>query len=71
MSDVRADLILELLRAIRATQAEHTGTLGELRERVGLLEGQCASISRRLDRVTGDVEQIPRRLDLAEAPAPR
>jgi hypothetical protein len=41
--------------------------MAEVKERLGLLEGQCASISRRLDRQSGDIEQIKRRLNLADA----
>jgi hypothetical protein len=67
MSD---NLVLEHLRAIRATRAEHTTMLTEIRERVGLLGGQYASIGRRVDRLSGDVKQVKRRLDIAEAPQP-
>ena len=43
------------------------GDMIEVKERLGLLEGISASMSRRVDRVGGDVEQIKRRLSLAEA----
>ena len=65
MSD---NLVLELLRAIRGDIAELRADNVELRERMGLLEGQASSISRRLDRLVGDVSQVRRRLDLADAP---
>jgi hypothetical protein len=39
----------------------------ELTERVGILEGQYASISRRVDRIGGDVDLIKKRLNLADA----
>jgi hypothetical protein len=67
MSDQRADLMLELLRAIRGDLAEIKTDLAELRQRVGLLEGQYASLSSRVDRIACDVLQIRRRLDLVEA----
>lgn len=63
-------LVLEELQAIRAIQAEHTVMLAEIRDRVGLLEGHHASLSRRMDRLSGDVALIRRRLDLVEAPHP-
>jgi predicted nuclease with TOPRIM domain len=36
----------------------------EVKERLGPLEAQYSSISRRTDRVSGDVEQIRRWLDI-------
>lgn len=69
MSDQGPDnLVLNLLRQIRAKQGEHTADLLEVKERLGLIEGNGASISRRLDRVAGDVELIKRRLELIDAP---
>jgi len=67
MSDQRADLMLELLRAIRGDLAEIKTDLVELRQHIGLLGGQYASLSSRVDRIAGDVLQIKRRLDLVEA----
>jgi len=64
MSD---NLILELLRAIRTDIGEIKAGIIELKERVGLVEQQCSSLSRRLDRVAGDVEIIKRRLNLVDA----
>lgn len=60
-------LVLDLLRAIRGDITEIKTDIVELKERVGLLEGATASVSRRLDRVGGDVEHIKRRLDLVSA----
>lgn len=60
------NLVLELLSATRGDIAEVRADVLELKERVGLLESQCASLSRRLDRVAGDVEQIKRRLSLVD-----
>ena len=64
MSD---NLVLELLRAIRGDIGEIKADLIEVKERLGILESQYASLSRRLDRLTGDVEQIKRRLDIVPA----
>lgn len=65
MSD---NLVLELLRAIRADIADLKHDTTEVKERIGFLEGGYASLSRRVDRIAGDVEQIKRRLGLIEAP---
>lgn len=67
MSDPGADLMLDLLRAIRAEQAEIRTDLAEIKERLGILESQYASLSRRMDRLVGDIEQVKRRLGLIEA----
>ena len=67
MSDQRGDLVLELLRAIRGDLAEMKADLVELKQHVGLLEVQYASLSGRVDRIGGDVVLIKRRLDLVEA----
>jgi hypothetical protein len=61
------NLVLDLLHAIRGDIASLKSNAAELKERVGLLEAQDASISRGLDRVGGDAEQIKRRLDLVGA----
>ena len=67
MSDGPANLVLEMLRAIRGDLAEMKPDLVEVKEGLGLLEGQYASMSRRLDRLSGDMEQVRRRLNLIEA----
>ena len=64
MSD---DVVLGLLRAIRGDVADLRGDMVEVKERLGLLRGQCASLSRLMNRLLGDVEQIKRRLDLVDA----
>ena len=38
-------------------------------ERLGLLAGSYSSLSRRVDRLAGDMERVTRRLDIADAPA--
>ena len=67
MSDERADLILEHLRAIRSDIAEIKTDLVEIKQRIGFLEGQYANLSSRVDRMAGDIVLIKRRLDLVEA----
>ena len=67
MSEQRGDLILDMLRAIRGDLADVKTDLTELKQRVGLLQGQYASLSARVDRIAGDVVLIKRRLDLVEA----
>jgi hypothetical protein len=66
MSD---NIVLELLRAIRGDIAGLRADMVEVKERLGLLEATGAPVSRRMDRVGGDVEQIKRRLDLVDTPA--
>jgi hypothetical protein len=66
MSDERSDLILTMLRAIRADIADIKADISELRHRVGLLEVAYSTMQQRMDRMAGDVEQIKRRLDLVE-----
>ena len=56
-----------MLRAIRGDLAEVKVDLAESKQRVGLLKGQYASLSARIDRIAGDVVLIKRRLDLVEA----
>ena len=67
MSEDRADLILEHLRVIRGDIPEIKTDLVEIKQRLGLLEAQHASVSGRVDRIAGDVAPIKRRLDLVEA----
>jgi hypothetical protein len=67
MSDAQPNLILDLLRAMRGDLGEIKVDLTEIKQRVGLLEGQYASLSARVDRIAGDVGLIKRQLDLVEA----
>lgn len=65
MSD---NILLDLLRAIRGDIADIKVDLLEIKERLGLLESGYSSLSRRVDRMGGDVERIKRRLEIAHAP---
>jgi predicted nucleic acid-binding Zn-ribbon protein len=67
MSEERGDLILEHLRPIRSEIGDLKTSMVEVKERLGFLEAQYASISRRVDRIDGRLERIERRLDLVEA----
>jgi predicted nucleic acid-binding Zn-ribbon protein len=63
-AEVTNELIYETLRAIQATLARHSEDLREIKERLGILEMQYASLSRRVDKIEERVERIERRLDL-------
>lgn len=67
MSTGPDNLVLDLLRAIRSDIGELKADMTEVKERLGMLEGQYASLSRRIDRQGGDIELIRRRLNLVEA----
>ena len=69
MSDRPEDLVLVLLRGIRDDVSHLRTDAAEIKERLGLLEAGYASLSRRVDRIGGDIERIKVRLDLVEAPA--
>lgn len=55
-------IVLEHLRAIRATQDRHTLDFHEVKQRLGLLEQQYASISNRVDRVGQRLDHVDKRL---------
>ena len=63
----KSDPLNDLVRAIRADIAEVRTDLSEVKERLGIPESQYAGLSRRIDRLGGDVELIRRRLDLVDA----
>ena len=60
-------LTLNLLRAIRGDVGEIKADLSEIKQRLGFLEAGYASLSRRVDRIGGDVERIKTRLDIVDA----
>jgi len=72
MSDERADLILTMLRAIRAEQSARREKLDEIIVRLGRevagSHGDYASLSVRLDNLDRGVGRIERRLELVEVP---
>lgn len=61
---VSNELLSETLKAIQATLVRHGDDLREIKERLGLLEMQYASLSRRVDKIEERVERIERRLEL-------
>lgn len=68
MSDKGTDEpIFETLKRIQETLALHTQYHLETKERLGFLEQQYASISRRVDRIDERLERVEKRLDLVEA----
>lgn len=74
MSPATENLVLEHLRAIRATQDRHTedfreikGRLGIVETQIGILTAQYAVISNRLDRMEERILRIEKRLDLVKA----
>ncbi|MCA3435870.1 MAG: hypothetical protein INF48_00960 [Rhodobacter sp.] len=58
------ELLFETLKAIQGTLARHGEDLREIKERLGILEMQYASLSRRVDRIEERLERVERRLDL-------
>jgi phage shock protein A len=61
------NIVLEHLRAIRADTGEIKTDVVEIKERLGLIESQYGNLSRRVDRLGGDFEQIKRRRNLIDA----
>jgi chromosome segregation ATPase len=84
MSDERGDLILSMLRAIRAEQAAQREKLDEIISRLGTLEREVASLtlrfaemrvdfanlSVRIDHLDSRLRRIEQRLELVETPTP-
>ena len=57
-------LTLAYLRRLNTNMDSLITDMRGIRERLGILESQYASLSRRVDRLGGDVEQIKRRLNI-------
>jgi hypothetical protein len=77
MSDERADLVLNMLRAIRATQDEHGRKLDEVITRLSALERDFAGMKMdfagmhvRLDNISRRLDRVERRLDLVDERTP-
>jgi len=84
MNDERADLILNMLRAIRAEQAAQREKLDEIISRIGALEREVATLtlrfaemkvdfanlSVRIDNIDRRLSRVEQRLELVEVPAP-
>jgi hypothetical protein len=69
MSDQPEKLIVVYLRRIDTKVDDLRQGMIEVKERLGLIETQYASLSRRVDRMGGDIERINKRLDLTETHA--
>jgi len=76
VSDERADLILNMLRAIRAKQEEHDRKFDEVITRLGALERDFggmkldfAGMHARLDNIGRRLDRVERRLELVDEPS--
>ncbi len=67
MSDQPENLMLVYLRRLDVKMDGIAADMREVKERLGILESQYASLSRRVDRMGGEVEEIRRRLDIVPA----
>ena len=68
MSDnVTDELIYETLKRMQEMLSVHTQYHLETKGRLGFIEQQYASISRRIDRIDERLERVERRLELVEA----
>jgi predicted nuclease with TOPRIM domain len=68
MVEASLEMLQTMVQRLLDGQAELKSDVIEVKERLGLIEGQYASLSRRVDRMGGDVDHIKRRLDLVDAP---
>ena len=69
MAESPKNLILEHLRYIRGAVDGLRDDVLEVKNRLGLVDETCASLSRRLDRLDERVGRIERRLDITPVPA--
>lgn len=60
------NIVLEQLPHIRGAVDAVRDDIREIKQRLGLLENQYASMSSRIDRIDGRIERIERRLELTE-----
>jgi predicted nucleic acid-binding Zn-ribbon protein len=65
-AEVTNELLLETLKAIQGTLTRLVDGIHEVKERLGILEMQYASLSNRMDRMDLRIERIERRLGLVE-----
>ena len=63
-AEVTNELLFETLKAMQATLVRISDDMREVKERLGILEMQYASLSRRVDKIEERVERIERRLEL-------
>jgi len=60
-------IVLEYLRPIHGAVDGLREDMREVKNRLGILENQYASLSIRIDRLDARMERIEKRLDLTEA----
>ena len=65
-AEVTNELLLETLKAIQGTLTRLVDDIHEVKERLGILEMQYASLSNRMDRMDLRIERIERRVGLVE-----
>ena len=63
---VTNELIYETLKRMQETLSLHTQYHLETKERLGFIEQQYASISRRVDRIDARLDRVEKRLGLVE-----
>ena len=64
---VTNELIYETLKRMQETLSLHTQYHLEAKQRLGFIEQQYASVSRRVDRIDERLDRIEKRLDLVDA----
>lgn len=67
MAEPSLELIQTMVQRVLDQVSELRGDMVEVKERLGLLDLSNASRSRRVDRMSGDIDLIKRRLDLVPA----
>ena len=60
------DYLREQFARVHVKLDQVIGDVVEVKERLGLLEGSYASLSRRVDRMSADVERIKVRFELVD-----
>ena len=66
-AEVTNEQLFETLKGIQATLSKIGDDMHEVKERLGILEMQYASLSNRMDRMDLRIGRIERRLGLIEA----
>jgi predicted nucleic acid-binding Zn-ribbon protein len=64
--EVTNELLLETLKAVQSGVSRLHDDMREVKERLGILEMQYASLSNRFDRIDQRLERVERRLGLVE-----
>jgi len=65
-AEVTNELLFETLKSMQSTLSRIIDDIHEVKERLGILEMQYASLSNRMDRMDLRIERIERRLGLVE-----